>query len=85
MSDIAKKIDTMEQKLQLGSFSIYSLFWADDLGLFAEKKKYLQRLLKTLEEYCEENELTINTKKWMHDIEQNWRLMRRVFSFMVSN
>merc|ERR1712240_187423 len=63
ISDLAKKFDTMEEKVQLGSISVNSLFWADDLVLFSETKAGLDRLLNTLEEYCRENELMINTKK----------------------
>ena len=47
ISDLAKKLDTMEGKLQLGNISINSLFWADDLILFSETKEGLDRLLKT--------------------------------------
>ena len=70
----------MEGKLQLGSISLNSLFWADDLVLFAETKEDLERLLKTLEEFCKENELTINTKKTKCMIfNKTGRLMRRPF------
>ena len=80
ISDLAKKFDTMEGKLQLGSISLNSLFWADDLVLFAETKEDLERLLKTLEEFCKENELTINTKKTKCMIfNKTGRLMRRPF------
>ena len=80
ISDLAKKFDTMEGKLQLGSISLNSLFWADDLVLFAETKEDLDRLLKTLEEFCKENELIINTKKTKCMIfNKTGRLMRRPF------
>ena len=80
ISDLAKKFDTMEGKLQLGNISINSLFWADDLILFSETKEGLDRLLKTLEEYCNENEIMINTKKTKCMIfNKTGRLMRRPF------
>ena len=80
ISDLAKKFDTMEEKVQLGSISVNSLFWADDLVLFSETKEGLDRLLNTLEEYCRENELMINTKKTKCMIfEKTGRLMRRPF------
>jgi len=53
----------MEEKLKLGNMGINSLFWADDLVLFAETKEGLDKLLKILEGYCKENHLLINTKR----------------------
>ena len=80
ISDLAKKFDTMEEKVQLGSISVNSLFWADDLVLFSETKEGLDRLLNTLEEYCRENELMINTKKTKCMIfNKTGRLMSRPF------
>ena len=40
-----------------------SLFWADDIVLFSETEEGMHRMLKTLEKYCEKNELTLNTDK----------------------
>ena len=53
----------MENKVMIEDVGINSLFWADDLILLAETKEGLDQLLKTLEEYCQENHLMINTKK----------------------
>ena len=53
----------MEDKVQLGNRGINSLFWAVDLILIAKTKEGLDRILKTLEGYCNENYLMINTKK----------------------
>ena len=39
------------------------IFWADDIVLFSENEEGLQKMLKTLERYCKENELTLNTEK----------------------
>ena len=78
--DLAKKFDTMEDKFQIGKNSINSLFWADDLILFAKTKEGLDQLLKTLETYCVENHLSINTKKTKCMIfNKTGRLMRRPF------
>ena len=64
----------------LGNRGINSLFWADDLVLFSESKEGLDRLLKTLEEYCKENDLLINTKKTKCMIfNKTGRLLRRPF------
>ena len=69
ISDLAKKFDTTGDKIQLGNRGINSLFWADDLVLMSETKEGLDHLLKTLEEYCKDNYLMINTKKnKMHDL-----------------
>ena len=40
-----------------------SLFWADDIVLFSESEEGLRKMLKTMERYCEKNELTLNTDK----------------------
>ena len=63
LSDLAKKFESMEGKLNLNHTGINSLFWADDLVLFAKSKEDLDKMLKILEEYCNENEISINTKK----------------------
>ena len=70
----------MDEKLKLGNMGINSLFWADDLVLFAETKEGLDKLLKILEKYCKENHLLINTKKTKCMIfNKTGRLMRRPF------
>ena len=80
ISDLAKQFDTMENKLQLDQCSINSLFWADDLVLLAETKEGLDSLLKTLEAYCTNNHLIINTKKTKCMIfNKTGRLMSRPF------
>ena len=79
LSDLAKQFDTMD-KPKLGNKGINSLFWADDLVLFSETKEGLDKLLKTLESYCLENHLMINTKKTKCMIfNKTGRLMRRPF------
>jgi hypothetical protein len=80
LSDLARKFENMENGFQVGEVSINSLFWADDLVLFAKNKEGLDVLLKTLETYCKENEITINTKKTKCMIfNKGGRLMRRPF------
>ena len=63
LSDLAKKFDARGDRLVLEELSINAIFWADDLILIAETKEELDKLLKILEEYCQENHLMINTKK----------------------
>lgn len=80
ISDLAKKFETMENGFSVGEVKINSLFWADDLVLFAKSKEDLDNLLKTLEVYCKENEIAINTKKTKCMIfNKGGRLMRRAF------
>ena len=51
----------------MGQVSINALFWVDDLVLMGKSEEHFKALVKTLEEYCDANELTINTKNKMHD------------------
>ena len=59
LCDLAKSL--LEIDSPVGK--INSVFWADDLVMFSDTEEGLQKLLKILEAYCKENELTINTKK----------------------
>ena len=80
LSDLARKFENMENGFQVGEVNINSLFWADDLVLFAKNKEDLDVLLKTLETYCKENEITINIKKTKCMIfNKGGRLMRKPF------
>ena len=80
LSDLAKRFESMEEKIGLNHTGINSLFWADDLVLFARSKEDLDKMLKILEEYCKENEIAINTKKTKCMIfNKTGRLMRRPF------
>ena len=80
LSDLARKFESMENGFRVGEICLNSLFWADDLVLFAKSKDELDALLKTLEAYCKENEITINTKKTKCMIfNKGGRLMRRPF------
>ena len=42
------------------------IFWADDIIMFSESEEGLRKMLQTMEIYCNENELTLNTDetKW---------------------
>ena len=78
LSDLANKFNSMDGKLEIGQDSINSLFWADELVLFSKSKEDLDKLLKMLEKYCDENELVINTKKTKCMIfNKTGRLIRR--------
>ena len=59
---------------------VASLVWADDIVLLASTETDLQRMLSTLEIYCETNRLTINSDKTKCMIfNKTGRLMRRHF------
>ncbi len=80
LSDLARRFESLGGKLGLNHTGINSLFWADDLVMFAKSKEDLDKMLKILEEYCGENEIKINTKKTKCMIfNKTGRLMRRPF------
>ena len=59
-----------------------SLFWADDIVLLSESEEGLRKMLKTMEKYCEENELTLNTDKTKCIIfNKTGRLLRTPFTY----
>ena len=60
LCDLAKSLQEIECPA-IGNLN--SLFWADDLVMFSDSEIGLQNMLFTLEKYCKENELVINTKK----------------------
>ena len=75
-----KKIESFDGKFDIDQSNINSLFWADDLILLAKTEEHLKTLLKTLEEYCHENNLEINIKKTKCMIfNKTGRLIRRSF------
>ena len=63
LCDLAKSLHEMGGGLSLDKDPINSIFWADDLVMFANSEKKLQEMLNLLDAYCKENELLINTKK----------------------
>ena len=59
-----------------------SIFWADDIVLFSESEEGLRKMLKSLEKYCKENELTLNTDKTKCMIfNKTGRLLRTQFHY----
>ena len=80
ISDFAKQIELMEDKFQVNTESVNSLIWADDIFLFAKSENGLSQMLKALEDYCNENNLIINTNKTKCMIfNKTGRLIRRSF------
>ena len=59
-----------------------SIFWADDIVLFSDSKEGLNKMLKSMEKYCKENELTLNTDKTKCMIfNKTGRLLRTKFYY----
>ena len=63
LSDLPKKLELIQGKLKLDSTEIGSLIWADDIILLAENENYLAQMLSTVETFCKDNKLTVNTDK----------------------
>ena len=64
MAGLAKKLNSLNKNmLEIGEMGINSLFWADDIVLLAESEGNLNELLSIVSIYCQENRLTINSKK----------------------
>ena len=58
------------------------IFWADDIVLFSQNEEGLSKMLKTIEKYCKENELTLNTDKTKCLIfNKTGRLLRHPFYY----
>ena len=80
LADLAKQLDSMENKVKIDDKEINALFWADDIFMFAKDETTLRKMLKILEDYSFENKLEINTDKTKTMVmNKTGRLMRRVF------
>ena len=80
VSDLAKKLDLVDLKIQVNNRELNTLFWADDIVMFAKTENTLREMLKTLEVYSNENKLKINTDKTKIMIfNKTGRLIRRAF------
>ena len=80
LSDLAKKLNSIEGKVQVHDREVNTLFWADDIIMFTKEENTLREMLETLEEYTKENKLEINTDKTKIMIfNKTGRLMRRAF------
>ena len=78
LSDLAKKLDTMDDKVKVNNSEISALFWADDIVLLSESENGLKGMLRVVEEYTSQNMLEINTDKTKIMIfNKTGRLMRR--------
>ena len=61
IADLAKEFQDFVPTLQ--EKRIPCISYADDIVLFAESPKEMKMMLKKLEDYCNQNDLKINTKK----------------------
>ena len=48
LADLAKTLDEMENQVKIGDMDINSLFWADDIIMFAKSENELRECLKFL-------------------------------------
>ena len=80
LSDLAKTLDTAGSKIQVNDQELNTLFWADDIIMFAKTENTLRDMLKTLEVYSNENKLEINTDKTkIMTFNKTGRIIRRDF------
>ncbi len=80
LSDLAKQLDSLQDQLKIGEMDINTIFWADDIIMFAKDENKLREMLNILEVYSEENKLTVNTDKTKTMVfNKTGRLMRRAF------
>ena len=56
--------------------------FADDTVLLSETKDGLQDLLKDLENYCKQWNLTVNIDKTSHDIQKGWPIQSGLFIYL---
>ena len=63
LSDLPRVLESAAQSSGAGAGHPSSLFWADDIVMFSESEEGLRGMLRALEKYCGENELTLNTDK----------------------
>ena len=63
LSDLAKDLQRIDGKLNLGTHEIGSLFWADDIILLSTNEHHLSEMLRTVEDYCNKSKLSINAEK----------------------
>ena len=63
MAGLAKSLSSANTGFLMENIKINSLFWADDIVLFANSPLELEKLLDIVATYCDINKLTINCKK----------------------
>lgn len=82
LADLPKILDNDPQSINKTFPYPSTILWADDIAMFSESEEGLAKMLKTLEKYCDENELTLNTDKTKCMIfNKNGRLLRTPFYY----
>ena len=82
LADLPQTLDNDIQSLKPNLEHPSSIFWADDIVLFSESEEGLQKMLKTMEKYCEENDLFLKTDETKCIIfNKTGRLLRTTFRF----
>ena len=82
VNEINKYLDTNLDQPSLGSKSIGSLLYADDLILISKSKTGLQNALNKLAIFCKEWDMELNTKKTKIVIfNKGSRLLKETFTF----
>ena len=70
----------MDGKVQVHDREINTIFWADDIIMLTKNEDTLREMLKTLEEYTNDNKMEVNTDKTKIMVfNKTGRLMRRAF------
>ena len=86
MSDLAMKLDSDINETNPFSDHPSCILWADDIILLSENEDGLRKMIKSMENYCKEKELILNTDKTKCMIfNKSGRLIRKYFSFNNSN
>ena len=82
MSDLPKILDVDLNSTNPTEEYPSCLIWADDIILLSESEDGLNKMLKSMESYCIQNELTVNTDKNKCMIfNKTGRLIRKTFTF----
>ena len=82
LSDLPKILDNDLNLTNPNSVHPSCLIWADDIVLFSLNEEGLNRMLKSIEKYCEDNELVLNKDKTKCLIfNKTGRLIRKYFYF----
>ena len=82
MSDLPKTLDSALRESYPNPAYPSCIIWADDIIILSETEDGLRKILKSMEEYCKENELTLNTEKNKCMIfNKGGHLLRKHFQF----
>ena len=82
MSDLPEILDSDLHEIDPNPDYPSCLLWADDILILSENEEGLKKMLKSMEDYCKVNELTLNTDKTKCMIfNKTGRLIRTHFRF----